>query len=258
MKKLLFFIFLPILLFAQVEPQTPTTFNNLVHLWRFESGGNQSDLKGNLTLTQSGSLPTRTVEGRTCVVTDGANIYTATHQSSIDFTNNVDWSIHFRMGCDNAANYNTLWQKWTTGPTIGYRLAIDMRAANRGSQRQVNSFDGVAFIYMSYGTFPYATMQDTTQLNSLAFVYDAPDSFYVYFNGAQVDTAMNVSGMIDFKNSGDATILDVVGGVAYEIAVFNKALTAAEITQLYTGNYPSTATNENSYNKWDGYNNFRK
>src|SRR3990172_4395965 len=130
--------------------------------------------------------------------------------------------------------------------------AGDMRCALSYGQGQmsISAIINAGQNLVWYPSFVWTTYVngDNSVYHHVACIYDS-DKLYVYFDGQLVNTADVPDGISDISNSNPLVIgrqgplsypYDTSRGYIDEVAVFNRALTASEIQQMYNNGLNGT------------------
>ena len=233
------------------------------HLAQYNFSGNANDSKG---------INHGTVNGATLTTDRFGNA-----NSAYSFNSSSSSYIVIPYGNFFNANYSySLWVKPTKLPTSGNSVIILSVGGNGGDQNvQIENnrvYGGSMGVITGFSLTAYqkngsvtniggtctGTLPNTNQWYHLAVTRDS--SYYkVYVDGCLVSTSANTNGALPFygNNSFDARIGCRERGTFYsdavldDIGIYNRAITAAEVTKLYNNLKPLTLTKDTTICKDD-------
>ena len=143
------------------------------------------------------------------------------------------------------------WAKYDTTNTIDEIIARDKSATDKG-YRLTKESDGVITCYIASSATVWvsaaaATLPSAGGWYNIACVYTPSTSVIIYINGVQ--DGINTTSIPASQRS--ATVGPIIGqrcttctgspfdGIIDDVRVYNRALTAAEVAQLYNQGLPS-------------------
>ena len=249
MKKTILFLALGFLLtsqtlFAQVPSYVPT--NGLVGYWPFNGNANDESGNGNNgTVNEAVLTSDRNGYTNSAYSYDGLNDYIQVpHSSSISITGDITMSAWVKTNGSNGQNYQTIISKretyWTTeyGTALSYHNSVihntkflSARALGMGNQEQ--GWSSTPYIYNAWEHW-VVTISNSQMKIYKNGILDQIQAFSLI--------PVNQNGPLLFgKNTlADNTNSEQFNGDIDDIAIYNRALTDQEVTNLYN----SANTNE--------------
>ncbi|NTW33743.1 MAG: hypothetical protein HGB12_14175 [Bacteroidetes bacterium] len=219
---------------------TTTTMNialNLVSYWKLdESNGNAIDAVGSNTLTNT-NVTYGTGKIINGAIADAAtDILSIPDNTSLSITGALSMSmwVNFAALPPSPGTYSIFQQKYNNGQR-SYQCLL----ANNDGTQDLNFTISVdaAGTYTPYIIYHWDTGLSTGTWYHLTFVYVPSTSMKIYLNGSEV--ASNTTNIISAIYDGTQSfglLSQGVGGtnkIIDEFGIWNRALTAAEITTLY-------------------------
>ncbi len=213
---------------------------NQLHVWHFnESSGNAADSVGSMTLTNNGSIPYGAGLLGNCAI--------FSNSGSNDYFNNS--AAPFWTSATPGAYTINFWTQVTAPPpTNNANVWLNTDgSSNPGSVRMLyQDNSGTPFLRFSH-FFPtnvgiqtdFTTTLSTNTWYMITMVWTGT-SLILYLNGSSVATNSAVGfaandGGSSFTRVGGQASTDSAPGKLDEYGVWTRALSGAEITQLYNG-----------------------
>lgn len=221
--------------------------NNLVAYWKLdESTGNASDSSGN-----GKTLTNNSVSYSAGKINNAGNFNGSNGQFS-----------RSDMGLAPGFISISFWVKPTSLPTSGNFMSMIARYANFGTYGydfRLHNDAGTQKIQFTTGatyTVTSSTTLSTSVWSHLAVTADG-SNMYLYLNGSQIATSAvstlgseNIDFFIGAINYG-AGIQRYFNGSIDEVGIWSRALSGAEVTQLYNSgaglSYPFTSPNTSNF-----------
>lgn len=223
---------------ADLSPVSHWTCDELSGV-RYDSSSNNNDLTDNNTvLYQTGLL------GNACDFERSNSEYlsiTDSVQTGLDFSSSMSASMWIKtesdvpsyeyrvlMAKDDTSNRSYSWQLWDSETPVG---TINQLFQMYNSGGTVNQFN-------------YKWAPTTTVWYHIVMVYDATAQKTTFYNngsvvGSETLTNSNIRDTTaKFTLGSYGTTAGYFDGLMDEITVFDRALTAGEVTQLYNGGVP--------------------
>lgn len=215
---------------------------NLVSYWKLdESSGNAADSVGSNTLTNN-----NTATFSAGKINNGANLASAStqyfsiadaSQTGLDLSGDFTFNLWYKL-TDLSATYRGLITKYKSDDTaLAYSLQVYPNATHPQFILHLSSG----------GTFgPYETYQATGQgtgaWHMLTISYNATTGVGSwYIDGSSVSPTVSGTMPTSIYNSAEAFLLgkgagsNGMNGSLDEVGIWNRALSASEVSQLYNG-----------------------
>jgi uncharacterized protein (TIGR02145 family) len=236
---------------AQIPAYVPT--NGLVGWWPFNGNANDESGNGNHGTVNGATLAAdRFGNAGKAYSFDGNSKVSVQNSNSLQVGNELTYSIWFKQSTmGNVINY--ILQKGTGGgcSTTGYYIGIDY-----GFGTVPNGAKGLAYGINSAncGAIGSDTLINPTTWHSMIIVYSPPIGNKIYIDGKLTNgnySACNTCAIVNSNNplligagsnSGPSTNDKSWNGLLDDIAIYNRALSAAEVQQLYLGNSGNSAS----------------
>jgi uncharacterized protein (TIGR02145 family) len=251
MKKLLFvlaifYFFLLNFEFANAQVPSYVPTNGLVGYWPFNGNANDESGNGNNGVVNGATLTSdRNGNVGKAYSFNGTNVITISNNASLNFQTNNTMSVSFWFKTDTNQLYRTCLIQKQTGEgssQVGYDLGID-NGGYIGARSGINlrSRNGVS---NQWGSASSDTSINFTSNRWFHVVMTYSNGTGVcYINGLLNSVITNQTGIIGDNTNpllfGSSVFTAITSknyiGQLDDIAIYNRALTPQEITQLYTG-----------------------
>ena len=231
--------------FCQVPSYVPT--NGLVGWWPFNGNANDESGNGNNGIVNGATLITdRNGVANKSYSFDGVDDYIeVSNNAQVTLTGNITMSAWVKTNGNNGQNYQTIISKRETYWTWEYNMIlsyhngiihenklITSRAIGIGNQEQAWSSTPYSILVWEFWTVVYSSGQVSLYKNGML---DQTQNFSLIPNQQSCPLLFGKNTLVD--NS------EQFFGVIDDIGIWNRALSASEIQQLYTTQAPCTLTN---------------
>ncbi|WP_312090201.1 LamG-like jellyroll fold domain-containing protein [Chryseobacterium sp.] len=238
MKKILLLSSVLFSLFAKAQTPAYVPSSGLVAWWDFSGNANDSSPNAN-HLTVSGATLTTDRNGtaNSAYSFNGTNAYLTKSSLSYNFSQSGSYSVSFWMKKTGNSEGVAMMSGSNTGGNFIWLLQCDTTKTIFGTNKQGESW-----------TWANGPNYSTTAWEHFVAVYNNL-SMQLYKNGSLVSSANNTnttstSASLPFS-IGRAIGGGYIAASIDDVGIWNRALSAAEINQLYTGNL-STSDIKNS------------
>jgi len=223
--------------------------DSLVSYWKLdEASGNAADAHASNTLTNNGTIPyvaAKINNGADLESTDAADYFSAADSAGLSITGNMSWSFWIKPESDTAA---VLMQKWGAAGQRAYYVQLP-------STTVIRLGVSAAGTTLNYGdvTVPTMTMDGSVWYHIVIAYTASTGTMEVYTQGVSrgTDATLDTS-IFDGTSALEIGVYQEGGGrgnwydgVLDEVGVWNKVLSATEVTDLYNGGagfaYPFSA-----------------
>ena len=170
---------------------------------------------------------------------DGSNDYlSVTQNSAINISGDITLSAWINR--TSTTNYNAILTKRQVGGSMNYQFTID------NSNGQVGlGHSGGAWVYNTT-----TTLSTNTWYHVAVTVSSGTAQFYI--NGVAEDsfTGVTITATTQDLIIGATVSYNYFGGLIDEVSVFNSALSASQITNIYNGGTPANLSSLNPVGWW--------
>jgi len=237
MKKLLFVLLvLSVTVNAQVPSYVPT--NGLVAYYPFNGNANDASGNGNNGTVYGASMTSdRFGITNSSYTFNGSSNYI---DANINQSNSFSVSVWFKLNSLNTANQSIVQHKSNCSRGGGYIIGVSSGKLRWVIQNCGNCPSQCLSPYFEdHGNIMNI---DTNQWYHITIVSDGISKQFLYVNSVKKDSIINSNAITNYGNVPfsiakwhDSPDLYYTNGKLDDIAIYNRALTQQEITQLYTG-----------------------